>query len=179
MFPLQVVLCTIAKETDIIATLCICLLLIDGCLSYLIVTQFLIAAQPSCLSFVTGTLETFLTFHTIDLRAVSRNCDRNEPGTIEVWSLGEAVVILYCTSEIDGLWVELYLLLLIAWVIDGYRTLLTTQLLDVLHQDVALALLFCDVSLQVKWILVEGDEVLVTHQLQRLRTNVGHIATNE
>ena len=145
----------------------------------MVVAYFLIGRNEGSLSFIHLTFQAFLAFYAEYLGAVSRNGERNGIAVVGVWSLKETVVVLHRSAHFDGCRVEANGLFAVARVVDGERTFFALQLLYVLYHDVALALLFGHIGLQMEWILIECDEVVVAHQLQRLGAYVACVATDE
>ena len=93
--------------------------------------------------------------------------------------MGKAVVVLHGSSEVKRGGTKCHSLFLITGIVDGHSACLALQFLDVLHHDVALTLLLCHVGLQMQWVLVQGNQVAVAEQLERLRSDVACVASDE
>ena len=93
--------------------------------------------------------------------------------------MGDAVVEFDGPTQVYRSEVQGVGLFAVAGVVDGEGALPTLPLLDVLHEEVALALFVRHVGLQVERVLVQGDEVLVAEQLQGFRFQLRHIAADE
>ena len=179
MLPLQVVLFAHAKIAGYIATRGGRVLTVDGCLLINIVAQFLILRQESRFSLIACALKPFSAFCLVNLRAMSAYMNLDGILVVEVRCLLETVVVLHRASQVDGCGIQGHRLILVAGIVNSNSAHLAMQFLDVFHQYVAFALLLCHVRLQVKRILVEGDEVFVAEQFQRFGLDIGHITPDE
>ena len=84
-----------------------------------------------------------------------------------------------CASEVHCIEADGNGLLLVGGIVDSKSALRAQKFLNVLDQDVAALFALTDVSLQVKGILIEGDEFLVLKQGEGRTLDGGHVATNK
>ena len=176
--PLDIIVGTSAQPACLIASAAVVGRGEDTRFLSLIVTQFLIGGEVGGLRLIDLALDTLLALSTENLGAMSRDREGDDARGSTSRTC-EAVVELNAPTKVDGPEVQANGLLLVAGIVDSESALLVLQLLDILDEDVAFALLLGNVGLQVQGVLVQGDEVLVAEQLQRLGANLGHITTNE
>ena len=143
------------------------------------IDYFLIIGEISRLSFIKQAHKTLLCLQPVDACAMGGHIDSQHIFHAAHVLMLKQVAYTDLSAKFQIAEADAHCLLLVRGVVERNGTRGAMKIQDVFHQHVCFANVLYDVCLQVKWVLVQGNEFLVLQQVEGALVDGGHVAADE